>query len=135
MADGIRFSLENLAQIKRTLKLLPLKLRLRVIRRALRDGAEIFKNQIIINAPVLTGATASNISISIRKLRGDPTVLVALAGTGREQFYAKFVEFGTERLPAKSFMRAAFEGRVKAVQSKIAEGIRAGVKREVKRLA
>ncbi len=134
MADGISFSVRNVAQLKKVLKTLPEKLRLRVIRKAVRRGAEIFKDQIIANAPVLTGATASNVTVSVRKLRSDSTVLVALAGIERAQFYAKFVEFGTKTQPAKPFMRPAFESRVKQVQAEIGEGIRVGIKREAKRL-
>lgn len=134
MADRISIQIANVDRLKKMLKRLPIVLRLKVLRGALREGAEIFKDQIIVNAPVLTGATANNISVSVRRLRRDSTVLVALAGTGKQQFYAKFKEFGTRRQPAAPFMRSAFESRVKQVQAKVGDRVGKGIEREAKRL-
>jgi len=48
-------------------------------------------------------------SIRVVRLKGDPKSNVRIYAGNREVFYARFVEYGTVKMPAKPFLRPALE--------------------------
>jgi len=87
--------------------------------KALLAAAEPILNEMVANAPVLSGKGITALKTSKVKTRGDTKhVLIGIEkGDISEVFYMKFHEFGTSKMPAKPFMQPAYE-------SKKAEAIR-----------
>lgn len=109
MAASFSFQIEGLDEITKQLKSIASDMRGKVIRKALKGASNIFLSHAIFNAPSLSGALVAGMSTSVRPKRGDRSVLVALIGQGKAEFYGKFAEYGTRRQAAKPWLRPAFE--------------------------
>lgn len=81
--------------------------------KALIAGAEIINNEIVNNAPERTGKAKSLLKVSkVNKEKGIKVVKVGITKEDNsEAFYLKFHEYGTSKMPARPFMRPAFENR------------------------
>lgn len=81
--------------------------------KALLAGAEIINNEIVSNAPERTGKAKSFLKVSkVTKEKGIKVVKVGITKEDNsEAFYLKFHEYGTSKMPARPFMRPAFENR------------------------
>ncbi|OTP82637.1 HK97-gp10 family putative phage morphogenesis protein [Gilliamella apicola] len=96
-----------------------------VSRKAVRAGAVVFRDAVRANAPVRSGLLKR--SVSVDTVRGSATagvkfkkVLVKKKGKkGRHKsmpFYWYFLEHGTSNMPAKPFVRPAFDASVKQAE-------------------
>ena len=74
--------------------------------KALKKGAEVIKEEMITNAPVLTGNLKENIEVSDMKTKNSTEYVEV--GPNKDAFYAKFIEFGTIKQKAKPFIEPAF---------------------------
>lgn len=122
--------------MKKTLEALPLKLGERVVRAALRAGAQTIRKQAQANAPVLkepspyrkAGTIKANITVrkskrekfgvyvSVKPLTSKQILSYRQSNGGakgatnpNDPFYWVFQEFGTAHHPASPFMRPAYE--------------------------
>jgi len=97
----------------------------KVSRKAVRAGAVVFRDAVRANAPVHSGLLKR--SVSVDTVRGSATagvkfkkVLVKKKGKkGRHKsmpFYWYFLEHGTSNMPAKPFVRPAFDASVKQAE-------------------
>ena len=97
----------------------------KVSRKAVRAGAVVFRDAVRANAPVRSGLLKR--SVSVDTVRGSATagvkfkkVLVKKKGKkGRHKsmpFYWYFLEHGTSNMPAKPFVRPAFDASVKQAE-------------------
>ena len=97
----------------------------KVSRKAVRAGAVVFRDAVRANAPVRSGLLKR--SISVDTVRGSATagvkfkkVLVKKKGKkGKHKsmpFYWYFLEHGTSNMPAKPFVRPAFDASVKQAE-------------------
>lgn len=132
---------DGLEDAKRALEELPRKLRFGAIRTGLRGAGNIIKAEARIGAPVLQKPTPRRIaglvrrSITVRgsklaKRRGDVGVFVTVARSAKarqvgaftdlkskrvvrpnDPFYFKFLELGTEKLAARSFLGPALQAK------------------------
>lgn len=97
---------------------------------AVRAGARVIAASARSKAPVLTGALKNSIRVfedqDVRRAGGAERT--AYAGT--RVFYAKFVEFGTVHVPARSFLRAASDESAQQAVDKLADNLGAGIERE-----
>lgn len=120
-----------------------LKLPDRVAKNALRSavnaGASVIKKQVRQNAPTDTGLLKKNVyQKQIREASGQYQQTFAVGvrqgkarnkdGTKKElPYYWRFMEFGTSKMPARPFIRPAFESKkedaVKAIADKLDERI------------
>lgn len=97
--------------------------------KALIAGAEIINREIIRNAPERTGHAKKFLKVSkVSKEKGIKVVKVGISkGDNSEAFYLKFHEYGTSKMPARPFMRPAFERKRKealeATHKVIKEGL------------
>lgn len=135
-ADGVQVKIEGLAELKARLAELAPKLRRRALRNALAAGARIVRDAARRGAPVLRTTTHSGASAIKRGIRRPGTVRQAISvrtskvdrrngnvgvfvnvkpakGAARgskkptDPFYWRFLEFGTKRQRAFSFLRPA----------------------------
>ena len=87
--------------------------------KALKKGAEVIREEMATNAPVLTGNLKENIEVSDMKTKNSTEYVEV--GPNKDAFYAKFIEFGTIKQKAKPFIEPAFLAKRREVQVKIAE--------------
>ena len=132
----IDFNLDfsGLQDIARDLELLSRAENNKVLRDATRSGAEVFRQEIVDNAPERTGKLKKNVVVVTQKARrrGDISSGVHIRGvnprtgnsdntmkTGdpRNAFYWRFVELGTSNMPAHPFVRPAFDTRLEEAES------------------
>ena len=94
MANEQSISISGLADLQKMLDTLPAKIESNIMRGALRQGANVYRDRARANAPVgKTGALKKSIKVKTNAKRGKVTSQI-VAGGG-DVFYAKFVEFGT----------------------------------------
>lgn len=96
---------------------------------ALITGAELINKEIIKNAPEKTGRAKKYLKVSkVKKEKGIKVVKVGISKEDNSQaFYLKFHEYGTSKMPARPFMRPAFERKRKEALEKTYEVIRKGL--------
>lgn len=128
---------DGLSQIHKALSELGRKVSNKIAVKAMREGGKIVREQARQNAPVLSQSTPHRRAGTLKKAIKSSTKVLkngkigtvirvkALTAKQREAFKAKnassgaynpkdpfywrFVEFGTSKMPAKPFMRPAFE--------------------------
>lgn len=94
MASDQSISVSGLADLQKMLDELPAKIEANIMRGALRQGANVYRDRARAAAPVgKTGRLRKSIKVKTNVKRGKATSQV-VAGGG-DVFYAKFVEFGT----------------------------------------
>lgn len=138
------------AELERRLKALPGKIAKKLIRRALRSGAKIILAQAKANAPVDTGALKKSLKVRAAKRRGrgsvGVTVSTAEGDFKGDQFYASFIEYGHKRgkrpgkgatdareeVPARPFMRPAFDEKKQEAVNVISSTLGAGIEQVAK---
>ena len=86
---------------------------------ALEAGAQAIEDMAVTLVPIRTGRLRD----SIHHERKAPLNWIVTAG-GPDVPYAKFVEYGTVKMAARSFMRASAEGRRQEVNQIIRRKIR-----------
>jgi HK97 gp10 family phage protein len=94
MANDQLVTVQGLSDLQKMLDELPAKIEANIMRGALRQGANVYRDRARANAPVgKTGKLKKSIKVKTT-LRKGKAVSQIVAGGG-DAFYAKFVEFGT----------------------------------------
>jgi HK97 gp10 family phage protein len=94
MASDQSISISGLADLQKMLDELPAKIEANIMRGALRQGANIYRDRARANAPVgKSGKLKKSIKVKTT-LRKGKAISQIVAGGG-DAWYAKFVEFGT----------------------------------------
>lgn len=112
--DGMNQLLQRIQQMGQTIES-------NVKEKALREGAEIFKEKSKAIAPVRTGKLRDQIILSDIDETGVIHVGPAQQGPA---FYAHFLELGTSKSFPRPFLGPAYENNKQAVQNKMAEVVR-----------
>lgn len=137
MADQVQ--VKGLRELQVAMRDLPQKLRRRTIQKALRDAAMPMRQDARAKVPKDTGTVRRNIVVQrSKKFNGRNGVFgvvmrvrkinkrMRAKGQG-DPFYWTFVEFGTSKMPARPFMRPAFEANKQKALEIIRLQIRAGI--------
>lgn len=120
----------------------------KIARQATAAGAGVVRKQARQNAPRDTGNLQAAIVmkrvrdtslteeylVAVRKGK-TKDVKAAKAGQGRlgkDAFYARFVEFGTVKLPARPFLRPALENNIGPATEAMAKRLKARIERAEK---
>lgn len=152
MAD-VEFTVTGLAELSKKLKEMPIKLAKNGLRAAVNAGAEVIRKDAKARVPVKTGNVRKNIykkqireksnnfqqtyyvGVKLgRKRKLAPTKLNVrkqrvgqLYDVESSAYYWRFLEFGTSKLPARPFLRPAFDTKksqaVDAMAKKLKERI------------
>ena len=96
---------------------------------ALLAGARIILDEQYELAPKRTGKASGLLEITYpKKIKGILTVKIGIQKSDNSQaFYLKFHEWGTSKMPARPFMRPAFERKKKEALEKTFKVIRRGL--------
>jgi HK97 gp10 family phage protein len=97
---------------------------------AVRAGARVIAAAARSKAPVRTGTLKKSIRVfdDMEAKRAGGAIRTAYAGT--RVFYGRLVEFGTQFIPAQSFLRAALDESAQQAVDKMADNLAAGIERE-----
>lgn len=104
----------------------------KILARAMRDAAKPILADAKRRAPVLTGQLRKSLkirSISRNRKKGQVGVVISTAkGFFKgDEFYGAFHEFGTKKMPARPFIRPAFEANKARAVKIVGEAIKLGL--------
>lgn len=149
---SISVKIEGLKELQMALNTLPLEIQKRPLRSAVSAGAKVIEQEAEKRAPVRTGNLQKAIyrvrsrsessvgretyNVAVRKGKAtyaDSAKNRRLGRAGKTYatqglaYYWRFLEFGTVNMPARPFLRPAFEARkndaLRAMQEKLADAI------------
>jgi HK97 gp10 family phage protein len=140
MADTMKLEVLGLQELEQKLREFGPRLAKNGLRAAVAAGARVVANEAKRNAPVDTGTLKR--AVYLKQIREESnasqqTFFVGVRhGKGekkknRDGFYFPFVEFGTEKMAARPFVRPAFE----ATKEQAAEAIKAKLAERIAKLA
>lgn len=147
MAD---MELQGFKELADALKELPQRIARNSLRAATSAGAALIRNDARARAPVDTGEMKKDIQIKRdRHTEGDHVARYSvfvrggkksrLSGKARnvdkDSFYWKFVEFGTSKMPAKPFMRPAYEANKESAVDAIGKRLDEQIQKHARGLA
>jgi len=122
--------IEGAKELEKKLLSFEPKLGRKIIRQALRAGAKVIHTAAKANVPVDTGALKQSLKVkAMRKRRHSYGVMVATSDGWfkGDEFYGAFLEFGTSKMPAKPFVRPAFDAEKdnaeKIIKNQLQQGI------------
>jgi HK97 gp10 family phage protein len=99
-------------ELDRVLSELPKRLQRKVVTQALRAGAKPMLEEARNSIPVKSGLTKKDIKIRAIPAKESRAPAIAIAGSlakaGRA-YIMRFLELGTSKMPAKPFLRPAFD--------------------------
>lgn len=134
MANGFGVDLSDLKLLEQDLKLLTKVEQRRSIKKGLRKGANLLRDEVKKRVPVKTGKLKKNI---VSGQRGNMAG-VYIRGTNKEgtnsdttmkaddpknAFYWRLVEYGTSHSPAQPFIRPAFDDKESEAEKAVIDGI------------
>jgi len=137
MAKSVTVKVEGLQELGMRMKSLSEDVNKRIARAATAAGAVVIRNSAQAKVPVDTGNLKKNIIVK-RLPKGESSLtsehIVTVRkgkltakqkGSGlKDAYYGQFVEFGTAKMPARPYLRPAFdqdkERAVEAIKSRIA---------------
>lgn len=104
----------------------------KILARAMRDAAKPILNDAKRRAPVLSGQLRKSLKIrALQRNRKKGQVGVAISTDKGffkgDEFYGAFHEFGTSRMPARPFIRPAFEANKARAVKIVGEAIKLGL--------
>lgn len=130
MSDSMSIKVEGLDQLADRLKGLGPDISKKSLAKSVSRGARVVRKKVEQLAPVDTGRLRRSVYVKKMPKQSNgqqQTYIVAVRSgkryqkTDRDAFYWRFHEFGTEKLPAKPFIRPAFEGSKFEAADKIKE--------------
>lgn len=93
MANEQYVHIAGLSELQKMLDILPAKIEANIMRGALRQGANIFRDRARSNVPENSGALKKSIRVKTSLRKGK--VITQIVAGGGDVYYAKFLEFGT----------------------------------------
>lgn len=155
MAEVITVKVEGLAEIDKKLRQLPERLGRNALKRALRKGANVIKQQAQANAkgiddPATREQIAKNIAVASGSRKrereaGGLLMRVGVAGGARptrgdngqpggNTTHWRFVEFGTSTARAQPFMRSAMASAAERAMSVTSDAMNTEIDKELAKL-
>ena len=128
------FFLEGAKELDLVLKKLPNAVRGRVMRSAAMAGARVVRDTAKRTVPVEQGDLRDAIVARSERDAGRHEVKVKVGPT-RRGFYGLFLEFGTVRLPARPWLRPAWEASKGKALNRIGKALGPAIERAAKKLA
>lgn len=126
--DNTSFEVEGLESLLNKLNNMGKK-GINIQNEALQEAAKPILNDAVKNAPELSGKLKRGLKISkVINKNGEKYVLVGTDKKDKESpFYGFMIEFGTSKMPARPFLRPAYEANKKEVIEKIKQEIVKGL--------
>ena len=130
MAD-FAVEIQGLAQLDRALQELAWPAARRALRKGMRKGANVVRDEARAKAPVKTGNLKRKIRTRERSEQ-DGNMRFAVE-VPRSAFYGRFLEYGTSKMAAKPFLRPAAEGKTEAAVTAMRDALAEAIEIEMRR--
>jgi HK97 gp10 family phage protein len=136
---GVAFDkihIEGLKELDRKLQELPDDLQRKVLRDALKAGADPILTDAKASAPVKTGALRASLRATASRSRKHGVTVQVITKDGffkGEQFYGAFLEYGTRFIKARAFIAGAFDKNKHRALGLITRSIASGLVRAARR--
>lgn len=130
----VNYTIEGLKEINRVLQKLPLILQERVIKSAVRSGAQIIRKAAKALVPRDSGELEQSIVVQAARTKSRNFSLFRIGFKKPTSRRAHLTEFGTSTQPAQPFMRPALDNNATAVIQKIVQALGRGLAREAEKL-
>lgn len=133
MADGVGVKITGLKEIADALRGLGPDIVRNALRSGVRAAAKLVKDDAAARVPVKTGMLKKSIYIKQIREESGATQQTFFVGArsgkkyrkrGQDAYYWRFIEFGTAKLPARPFLRPAFDAKKGPAVEKIADQIK-----------
>lgn len=138
MADKVTMKIEGLAELDAKLRAMGPDIAKSALRGAVGSAARLIRDEAKATNSDDTGRTDRAIYAKLLAKESSENLATYIVGVrsgsrerrkNRDAFYWRFIEFGTSKLPAKPFMRPAFEKLKVACVELIAKRIKARIDR------
>ncbi len=116
------FKVEGIEDLMARLNSLGERVATRTENKALREGADVLREEMSRRSPQDTGSLAENI-VKSRVKQAEIGKYIEV-GPDKKHFYGLFHEFGTTKMPARPFIGPALEEEGKAVMNVMAGVLR-----------
>lgn len=142
--------IRGLRELSDAMKALPKKLERRVLNAALMTGAREIDREAKLRVSVRTGTVRRNIRarpgrpeaghaatviVGVRRLSGKQIARLKSRGKAADDpFYWRWLEFGTQKMPARPFMRPAFESKKVSAAFTIKDALKRRIEAEAAKL-
>ena len=104
------FTISGFEDIDRRLRELEPKVAKKCLRKAMRPAMKEVQKAAKDNAPVASGKLKRNIKVRAgKRSRSNVYLNVQVGDDAFDNFYPKFVEYGTKNQPAQAYMRRAYD--------------------------
>ena len=130
MAD-FAVEIQGLAHLDRALQELAWPAARRALRKGMRKGANVVRDEARAKAPVKTGNLKRKIRTRERSEQ-DGNMRFAVE-VPRSAFYGRFLEYGTSKMAAKPFLRPAAEGKTEAAVTAMRDALAEAIEIEMRR--
>lgn len=130
MAD-LSVEILGLRELDRALQELAWPAARRALRKGMRKGANVVRDEVRAKAPVDTGNLKRRIRTRERsEEEGNMRFAVEIP---RSAFYGRFLEYGTSKMAAKPFLRPAAEGKTEAAVTAMRDALGEAIQIELAR--
>jgi HK97 gp10 family phage protein len=122
MAKNPVLHLEGAEELNRALREIGGRVGGLLLRKAAEAGAEVIAEEARKNAPRDSGDLAEGIDVvagQIQQGRAQMNI-----GVGKHEWYGLFSEFGTVKMPAKPFLRPAFDTKSEEATKRVGDVLR-----------
>lgn len=129
--------IKGVDELLRKLRQLPEKVQKRVVVGAVRAAAKPLIKEARAKVPVDTGNLKKSIGVTKRRSKNKNIIHFSISprkGGKYNGFYGHFVEFGTSKMPAKPFLRPAFESKGKETIEAAKQYMARRIDKELKKL-
>ena len=121
----------GLKELDRALQELAWPAARRALRKGMRKGANVVRDEARAKAPKKTGNLKRKIRTRERREEGgDMRFAVEVP---RSAFYGRFIEYGTSKMPARPFLRPAAENKTEAAVSAMRDALAEAIRIEMAR--
>lgn len=103
----------------------------RALRKGMRAGANVVRDEARAKAPVRTGNLKRKIRTRERSEEGGNMRFAV--EIPRDAFYGRFLEYGTSKMAAKPFLRPAAENKTEAAVTRMRDSLEEAIKIELQR--
>lgn len=124
----IKVNETELAELEKRLNAVADSIAKKALRSAARKAMNAVRQEARDNAPEETGLLDKNFGLLTRAKDGEVSAKVGIRGGAKENdstpFYFRFLEFGTQDMQARPFLRPALENNAEAVIQTVADELR-----------
>lgn len=123
--------IKGLEELIKNLNSLPEKIEKRVLRAAVRQGANVIKKKAQEYVPIDKGDLKKSIKVSGEKAKPGVIAFKVQPTDNKKKgisvFYGRFQEFGTSKMAAKPFMRPAYDEAGEDVINKVIDTVKSKI--------